>query len=205
MSRLPRVLVLSIAAVVAVLLAGAAATPAAAQGRFLSFGVGGGVTVPVDNAEHAFDNGVNGHGFIQLNVPFFIQPRLDLSFQKLDIKDVQFVEPDLGLGFTEGEQQVFSGLIQGQWAIITAGPIKPYVIVGFGLANMETKLEGGSGTDNVSESATKTVVNGGLGLEFKLGPVKGFAEGRLDNIVNDGEVIDLDSIALVPVSFGIVF
>jgi opacity protein-like surface antigen len=193
-------------AVFAVLLAGAAATPADAA-RLFTFGVGGGVTVPIDNAEHAFDNGVNGHGFVQLNVPFFIQPRLDFTFQKLDIKDVSVVPPEFSGGgvFAEGEQQVFSGMVQGQMTLIKAGPIQPYLIVGVGLANMETKLEGEEGTDNVSETATKTVVNGGLGVEFKLGPMKGFAEGRIDNIVNDGELVDLDSIQLVPVSFGIHF
>lgn len=203
MSRFPGSLAaVALAALVLVL----AATPAAAQTpRLFSFGVGGGVTVPVDDAEHAFDDGVNAHGFIQLNVPFFIQPRLDFSFQKLDIKDVSFVEPDLGSGFPEGEQQLFTGLLQGQMTLIKAGPIQPYIIVGVGLANMETKLEGDGGQENVSESSTKTVVNGGLGVEVKLGPVKAFAEGRVDNVVNDGELIDLDSIQLVPVSFGILF
>ena len=203
MSRTLRAHTLFIAFVAPLLLGGAVATPAAA-GLF-SFGVGGGVTVPVDNAEHAFDNGVNAHGFVQMNVPFFIQPRLDLSFQKLDIKDVSFATDPGSGAFPEGEQQLFSGLIQGQWGIITAGPVRPYLIVGFGFANMETKLEGGTGTENTSDSATKSVVNGGLGVEVKLGPVRGFAEGRIDNIVNDGELIDLDSIALVPVSFGVVF
>lgn len=204
MTRSPRPLLTALAVFGLVL----AASPAAAQStRIVSFGIGGGVTVPVDHAADAFDNGVNGHGFVQLNIPFFIQPRLDLSFQKLDIKDVSVVPPELSGGgvFPEGEQQVFAGIIQGNLTILKAGPIQPYLLLGVGLANLETKLEGDAGTDNVSESATKTVVNGGLGVNVKLGPVWGFAEGRIDNIVNDGELVDFDSIQLVPVSFGIIF
>ncbi len=36
-------------------------------------------------------------------------------------------------------------------------------------------------------------------------PGMNFIEGRIDNIMSDGELVDLDSIQLVPVSFGFVF
>ena len=190
-----------------------AAGPAGAQnfapsGKIVSFGLGGGMTVPVDDAKSAFDNGINGHGFVRLNLPVFpIQPRLDFTFQKLDIKDVSFVDPALGAGgtFNEGEQSVFSGLAQAQLALIKAGPIQPYLVAGVGLSSLKTKLEGDPGTDNVSESATKVTVNGGAGLNVKMGPISGFVEGRLNNIVNDGELMDFKSVQLVPVSFGLVF
>jgi opacity protein-like surface antigen len=206
-ARLP---VFALAALLAaVVVPGAAsAQNLAPSGRIVSFGLGGGVTVPVDDARSAFDNGFNGHGFVRLNLPVFpIQPRLDFTFQKLDIKDIAFVDPTLGAGgtFNEGEQSIFSGLAQAQLALLKAGPIQPYLVAGVGLSSLKTKLEGEPGTDNVSESATKLTVNGGAGLNLRMGPISGFVEGRIHNIVNDGELMDFESVQLVPVSFGLVF
>lgn len=189
------------------------AAPAAAQDltpstRIVSFGLGGGVTLPVDDAKRAFDNGINGHGFVRLNLPMVpIQPRLDFSFQKMDIKDVSFVDPTLAAGgtYAEGEQRILSGLAQAQLSLLKVGPIQPYLVVGVGFANMNTKLEGDPGTENTSDNTTKLAVNGGGGVNLKLGPVSGFVEGRLDNIVNDGELVDFKSVKIVPISFGLVF
>jgi opacity protein-like surface antigen len=199
------------AAVLAILLASASTVGAQAlapSGKIVSIGLAAGVTVPVSDAKNAFDNGVNGQGFIRLNLPMFpIQPRFDFTFQKLDIKDIAFVDPTLGAGgsYSEGEQSVLSGLAQAQMALIKAGPIQPYIIAGLGLSNFSTKLEGDPGTDNVSESATKLTVNGGAGVNVKLGPISGFIEGRINNIMNDGELVAFDSIQLVPITLGIVF
>jgi opacity protein-like surface antigen len=186
----------------------AAAQGLAPSSRLVSFGLGGGVTVPVDDAKHAFDNGVNGHGFVRLNLPLLpIQPRVDFSFQKMDIKDVSFVDPTLGAGgtYTEGEQRILSGLAQAQLSLIKAGPVQPYLVVGVGFANLNTKLEGDPAAGNISENTTKLAINGGAGVNLKLGPLSGFIEGRLDNIVNDGELVDFQSVKVVPVSVGLVF
>jgi opacity protein-like surface antigen len=196
----------------AVVALGASVLPAAAQNfapsnKLLSFGIGGGVTVPVGDAKDAFDNGVNGHGFVRLNLPLFpIQPRFDFSFQRMDMKDVSIVMPSQGPNpYTEGEQRVLAGLAQAQFALLKAGPIQPYLLAGVGFANVETKFEGDPGTDSFKGDATKLAVNGGAGVNIKMGPVSGFLEGRIDNIVNDGEMVAFDSIQLVPISFGIVF
>lgn len=195
------------------LLAFAPAGPAAAQafvpsGRILSVGLGGGVTVPVSDAKDAFDNGINGHGFVRLNLPLFpIQPRLDFTFQKLDVKDVAFAAPDFtgGESFTGGDQQVLSTLAQGQIALIQAGPVQPYLVAGVGFSSFKTTLDGGTTSGTIEDRTTKFTVSGGAGVNVKLGPVSGYVEGRLDNIMNDGELVDFSSVQLVPVSFGIVF
>ncbi|MEO6461651.1 MAG: hypothetical protein ABIP29_01095, partial [Candidatus Eisenbacteria bacterium] len=103
---------------------------------------------------------------MRLNLPLVpIQPRLDFSFQKMDIKDVTFVDPTLAAGgtYSEGEQRILSGLAQAQLSLIKVGPIQPYLVVGVGFANMNTKLEGDPGTANISDNATKLAVNGGGG------------------------------------------
>lgn len=69
---------------------------------------------------------------------------------------------------------------------------------------MKTSLDE-SGGGSVSESTTKLTVDGGGGILARLGPVSAFIEGRVNNVVNDGRVIDFKSLQTVPVSFGIVF
>lgn len=174
--------------------------------RLISIGLGGGVVVPVSDAKSAFDNGFNGHGFVKFNLPMLpIQPRVDFLFQKLDIKDVTVVAPDFAPGsYTGGDQQILGGLAHLQFNLIKAGPIQPYLVAGVGLSSMKTSLDE-SGGGSVSESTTKLTIDGGGGILARIGPVSAFLEGRVNNVVNDGRVIDFRSLQTVPVSFGIVF
>ena len=58
--------------------------------RIVSFGVGGGVSVPVSDAKDAFKNGFNGQGFVRLNLKFLpIAPRLDFTFSKFNLDDTK--------------------------------------------------------------------------------------------------------------------
>jgi hypothetical protein len=50
-------------------------------------GLAAGTSVPVDKVADAFDNGVTGQGFVKFNIPFIIQPRVDFTFQNMDITD----------------------------------------------------------------------------------------------------------------------
>jgi hypothetical protein len=185
------------------------AGPATAQEpsqRIVSIGLGGGVVVPVSDAKSAFDNGFNGHGFIKFNLPMLpIQPRVDFLFQKLDINDVTVVSPEFTPGsYTGGDQQILGGLAHLQFNLIKAGPIQPYLVAGVGLSSMKTTLDE-TGGGSTSQSTTKLTVDGGGGILARLGPVSAFVEGRINNVVNDGRVIDFKSVQTVPVSFGIVF
>src|SRR5262245_6117379 len=54
--------------------------------RFVTFGIGGGVSVPVEDAGRAFDNGINAKGFVRFKTPVLPFPiGADLSYQKFDI------------------------------------------------------------------------------------------------------------------------
>ena len=176
----------------------------AAAGSLISIGLAGGVSVPVNDVGSAFDDGVAGQGFVQFNIPFFISPRIDFVFQDMDIKDPSIVSPEFGPGdFTGGSQQIMSGLAHAQFNILKAGPITPYLIAGVGISNLETSLdEEGGGT--TTRSSTQVTVDGGAGVLVKVGPIKAFLEGRIANVVNDGEVIDFESVQTVPVTLGIV-
>jgi opacity protein-like surface antigen len=160
--------------------------------------------VPVDKVSDAFDNGITGQGFIKFNIPFIITPRLDFTFQNMDITDPTVVAPDFTPGtYTGGTQEIFSGLAHAQFDLIHAGPITPYLIVGVGISNLNTTLDDVSG-ESTSHNTTQTTVDGGAGVAVKVGPVKAFLEGRLSNVMNNGELIDFDSVQTVPVTLGVV-
>ena len=186
----------------ACMLLACAARPAAAG--LVSIGLAGGTSVPVDKVSDAFDNGVTGQGFVKFNIPFIIKPRIDFTFQNMDINDPTVVAPDFTPGsYTGGTQEIFSGLAHAQFDIITAGPITPYLIVGVGMSSLNTSLDDASG-ESTSHSTTQATVDGGAGVAVKLGPLKAFLEGRVSNVMNNGELIDFDSVSTVPVTLGVV-
>ena len=164
--------------------------------RMLSFGLGGGVSVPVSNAKDALKNGVNGQGFVRLNLAAMpIRPRLDFTFQKFDPKSAAVTGPAIPAA---GPSSVLAGVANIQVPLLR-GAVEPYIVAGLGAYNV--KSESGS----TSTSTTQFGVNGGAGLIVKLGIVSLYAEGRLDNVYTDKGVLDTKTIQVVPVTFGIVY
>jgi len=164
--------------------------------RMISFGIGGGVSVPLNDAKDAFKNGFNGQGFVRFNLKFLpIAPRVEFNFSKLDLNDVKFSSP--------GTQQIMSGLATAQIYLMHSGPIRPYLLAGVGAYNLKTDLDDAT---TESESDTRFGINGGGGLLFHFGKmISAYAEGRVDNVYTDKGFIDTDQIQVVPVNFGVVF
>ena len=164
--------------------------------RMISFGIGGGVSVPVSDAKDAFKNGFNGQGFVRFNLPMLpIQPRVEFNFTKLDVNDVKFS--------STGTQQIMSGLATAQIYLMHSGPIRPYLLAGVGAYNLKTDLDN---TTTQPPSDTRFGINGGGGLVFHFGhALSAYAEGRVDNVYTDKGFINTDQIQVVPVNFGVVF
>jgi opacity protein-like surface antigen len=185
-----------VAVAVLVLASIAHSVPALAQvpiasTRPISFGAGGGVSVPVSDAKDAFKNGVNAKGFFRVKLPLLpFALGGDLGYQRFDIEDA-FV-PGGGTG------QILSGLASAQFELMP-GPISPYIVLGLGAYNLKTDA---GGTEN---SDTRFGINGGAGLAIRLFGFGAFAEGRVDNVYTEKGLIDASSIQVVPVTFGIVF
>jgi len=191
-------------ALLAATLIGALATVAQAQmdmgvSRIVSFGLGGGVSVPVSDAADAFKTGWNGQGFVRLNLKGLpIAPRVDFTFSKWDIDDAKIQTP----GVT-GTGQMFAGVANLQYFLMPGGPARPYIVAGLGAYNFKTDV---SGIANASRTDTRFGVNGGAGVLFKLGGlVSGYVEGRLDNVFSDKGFIQSDQVQVIPVTFGVVF
>jgi len=163
--------------------------------RFVTVGVGGGMSVPVNDAGNAFNNGFHMQGFARLNTPSLpVMPRFDLNFSKFDLNDAQLAVP--------GTSQILAGLANLQMTVLPLGPIRPYIIAGVGAYNVKTKTEGVSPT---SVSQTEFGINGGAGVAFHLGKLNGFVEGRVDNVFTEKGAIDQQDIQVVPVTFGLTF
>ena len=170
------------------------------NGHIVSFGVGGGVSVPVSDAKDAFKNGFNGQGFMRLNLRFLpVTPRIDFTFSRFNLDDAK-------VG-TTGTGQVLAGLANVQLYLIHGGPIRPYIVAGVGAYNVKTDTDASGAYAAQSVSDTKFGVNGGGGLVIKLGRLLSlYAEGRVDNVYSKDEgLIAAKQIQVVPVSFGIVY
>jgi len=167
--------------------------------RMVSFGIGGGVAVPVSDARDAFKTGFNGQGFVRLNLKQLpIAPRVDFTFSKFDIDDAKLAVPG-----ASGNGQIFAGVANVQYFVMPAGPVRPYVVAGLGVYNFKTDV---TGIPNASNTDTRFGVNGGAGLVVKLGSlVSGYVEGRLDNVFSQKGLIKSDQVQVIPVTFGVVF
>jgi opacity protein-like surface antigen len=174
--------------------------------RPISIGIGGGVSVPVSDYKKSFDNGFNGQGFIRFNLPGLpISPRIDFTWQRLDMKDVETGVP--GVGTVDGYNQILGGLANLTYGL-SAGPIRPYILAGLGVYNLKFQQESEDGGGSFDESETKFGVNGGAGITFRLGRIAAYLEGRIDNVwTSDDQDVEenLKTVRVIPVTFGIVF
>jgi hypothetical protein len=167
-----------------------AQAPAPTQ-RPIRLGFGGGFSVPIDDVEASFDNGINGEAFLLINLGGF-PLRLNLGYQKMNLKDL-VPQQDAG------SAQILSG-VGGLQLNLLNGPFRPYLHAGVGAFSMSTETGGAA-----SESEIKFGIDAGAGLAISLGPFDAFIEGRIQNIYTDQGVIDFKTVRLIPVTFGILF
>ena len=165
----------------------------------VQLGFGGGASVPVSDAKHAFKSGWHGSGIIRLNVPmmpFGLQGNFTYNHFKLD-------QPNVGFG---GSSRILSGIADARFGLPIPGPIKPYLLAGVGGYNIKADPDSAGIT---SASTTKFGINAGAGLGIKFPgiPVHAFIEGKLENIYTDqGEntaVTKNLKTQIIPVTFGI--
>jgi len=170
----------------------------AAAARPVKIGFGGGLSVPVSDAKYAAKSGFHGKAMVMWNAPVLpLALRGSVGYSQLDLKS-------LATGVS-GSGRILSGLANMSWGF-PVGPVKPYIIAGLGAFNVKRDVSGTS-----APSETKFGIDGGAGLEFKLGGIAAFVEGRLENVFTDQGLSDaVGSTAalktqIIPVTFGIFF
>lgn len=177
--------------VVALSLVVLSAATASAVERPFKIGVGGGLSVPVSDAGSALDNGFHAKGIFQWKVPVLpFSIGTSLGYEKFNLSSLTAVT---------GSSRIVSALGNINFGI-PVGPIKTYLTAGLGAYKL-----GGSVNGVPVPSETKFGIDGGAGVEFKLGGVSAFVEGRMENIYTDQGINQSLNTQIVPVTFGILF
>jgi len=200
------------AAIGAGLLAVGASAPAFAQSsmgggmndqHMVRVGFGGGVSVPVSDAKDAFKDGVNGTGFVLVHILNGLPAlRFAFSYDRYGLKQQGALRP------TTGEDEIGHSQILGGTAGIKMhllpGPVRPFVMAGLGAFNVKDVIDAASTSSSTSK--TNFGIDGGGGVEIKLGRLSAFAEAKIQNVYSKNSgVISRSSIQTVPVTFGLLF
>lgn len=172
------------------------AAPAQAQDmsstRAFTIGVAGGVTIPTGDAGDFWDTGFNVMGtlgFRPATLPVGL--RFDIMYHSLGGKTTEFGNIEI-----EGEDaSIIAGAANAVLNFTTEGGIRPYVIGGLGVYNI----------DAGDESSTKFGLNAGGGLDFQLSGFNTFLEARFHRVFTDEDEDGVDGLTLIPIVFGIRF
>jgi opacity protein-like surface antigen len=166
-------------------------------------GFGGGVSVPVSDARDAFKDGVNGTGFVLVHLTQgFPALRFAFTYDRFNLKSS--ATSIAGAGQEDaGHSQIFGGTA-GLKLHLIPGPVRPFVMAGLGAFNVQQLVNVAGGSQTTSD--TNFGVDGGAGLEIKIGRISAFAEGRIQNVYTKSNgLVNKNSIQSVPVTFGIMF
>lgn len=155
-----------------------------AEAQSLTFGLGGGITIPTGTFSDAAKTGWHGLANIGYGLPSGIGIRGDFFYGQDNFK---------GGG---GKFKLAGGLGNITYSFGGATGVTPYVIGSLGMFNLKTDVAGAG-------SSTKVTYGGGLGLKLKAGPTAHlFAEGRYLSISTSGSHANFIPLT-VGVNFGI--
>lgn len=158
------------------------------------YGLGGGVSIPMGDADEGLERGFVAHGFARFRLSDTpLIPRVDVSYESFDLKAVS------------GTAQVISGTFGLQLFIGGATSIRPYVVGGIGAYRLKFEVDAVAPGEGSSESATRFGLNGGGGIAFRVNPrLSIYGEIRLENVLNDEGAVDSD-LQMVPFTVGVTF
>lgn len=167
------------------------AMASAQESRPVSFGVSGGLSLPVGDLGEGADAGYNITGHIGFKPASFtnLSFRGDVSFDRWGLKNNDDVSFRV-LGVTANAIYAFPQT--------TPGVIRPYVLGGVGMFNSKSTIEVANTSSNVSD--TNVGVQAGAGINFQLSGFATFFEAKFVNAFSEG-----NSSTWIPITFGIKF
>jgi len=165
----------------------------AQDARAISFGVMGGLSLPMGDLADGVESGYNITGSVYLPMAGKLKLRGDVGYESFAGKGSNSVA-----GFDFNVLSVTGNVIFPLGMERAEGGIRPYLIGGGGLYRGTTKL-------NVvglssSQSSNDLGISVGGGFEFKLSGFTTFAEARFVNVFGDG-----NSSNWIPITFGLRF
>jgi opacity protein-like surface antigen len=173
-------------------LASVASLNAQTPGGRASFHIGGGLTIPMGDFKDGFKTGWQAMGGVDFGLsglPFML--RVDGLYGQNNAKDAL----NTALGTTDAKTKFFGGMAGAQYVIGSGpAPVKPYILGEIGAVN--TKFSAGGS----SASKTHFAFAPGLGIQFGLGSLHAFVEGKYLSIHASG-----GSLNMIPIIVGIRF
>lgn len=192
----------SLAAIVATL-ASLGLVPLAAQAqvdtRAVSFGIGGGTSVPVSDARSAYRTGFNGGAFLRLDLGALpLALRADCIYQNFELRP-EAIPPE---GNPGGGTGTLLGGLGDALLYIRRGGVRPYLIAGLGAYAVRTEFD----ADGLAtKTETRLGGHGGAGLLLTFGSLVLYAEGTLDHVAPRAGSSAGSAIQVVPVTMGVIF
>lgn len=165
----------------------------AQDARSISFGVMGGLSLPMGDLADGVESGYNITGNLYMPLGDKLKLRGDVGYESFAGKGSNSIA-----GFDFNVLSVTGNVIFPLGTERAEGGIRPYLIGGGGLYRGTIKLNIVGVSD--SESSSDLGINVGGGFEFKLSGFTTFAEARFVNVFSDGE-----SSNWIPITFGIRF
>jgi len=192
--------------ILAILVAFCASASAQVPSSPVSFYAGGALSIPSgpDSFKETFKNGYHG----MLGVGFDLNPMFEIV-GKLEYHTFQFDFTDVMSEYSGGTNKMWMyGADVKLSPSLPALPIKPYALVGVGMASISqsefsgpTSLSLSILNSAIGESKTKMYWNLGVGMNLMSTPVFSlFAQARYVNIATDGE-----SSQFIPITIGAKF
>ena len=168
------------------------ASVAAAQDaavRPMTFGVSGGLSMPVGDLGDGVKSGFNAGAhlaFKPATFPFGV--RVEGQFNRFAYEAT-----------SDANLQIISGTANAVFGVPAASSaFRPYVIGGIGVYNAKSSVETAVG--DASNSDTNFGLNAGAGIEFGLSGLATFVEARFNSIFSEGSKSNF-----IPITFGIKF
>jgi|EP01012_Entosiphon_sulcatum_P017635 opacity protein-like surface antigen len=175
----------------AVVAAPALLSAQASSDKPVSFGISGGLSMPMGDLSDAVNSGfaVAGHVYFKPASLNAVRLRGDVSYDKWGSKSTAVKADFRSLGF------VGNAIID----VKSSSSVQPYLIGGAGLFNSKFVIDLGTTTGS-TPSSTDFGIQAGAGLTFKLSGFDTFAEAKFVNVFADG-----GSTNWLPITFGIRF
>jgi hypothetical protein len=168
---------------------------AAQDGKPVSFGVMGGLSLPMGNLGDAYDSGYNITGNV------YLMPAGKRFSLRGDVGYESFGGQSIGTVASSDFSvlSVTGNILFPLGSNSSEGSMRPYLIGGAGIYRGSSDITiTGLGSESVSSTDLGIAVGGGI--EFKLSGFTTFAEARFTNVFSDG-----DSSTWIPLTFGIRF
>ena len=183
------------AAALAFTVVGASSAQAQAL-RPISFGMSGGAAIPTGKTADAANMGFGITGLADYKSPAMpVSLRGELSFSRFGGKD-------LPAGI-DGNHRILAGIVNVVASMGGSGSIAPYFIGGPGVYNLKSTVS--DGDIDVSASKTAMGLNGGMGLNFRMGAMSTFAEARYHYVFSKDDDKGFENSQTIPLVFGIRF